>query len=268
MTDMILEVKATVARVIASKINNKPVPQPIAQFLQSPWQEVLKIIGLREGCEGETWDAAVRLVDDLIWSVQPKLMLQEKRRLLALIPRLIHALREGLALICCEPQEINLFIKGLEQLHIQCMCPAQFNTEGLSQATVSQSVREEILQDAARHAEKQQSFQLDIADPVLLKSRFFHIVNNMALGTWVEFQERYDGKRGKLAWKCDFTGEFTFLDRMCKVIADVPIRDLVQLLERGKARIINDVSLLDRAVDAVMGGMKHSFGRENGLAGA
>jgi hypothetical protein len=82
----------------------------------------------------------------------------------------------------------------------------------------------------------------------------------------VEFKDHQGVKRGKLAWKCDFTGEFTFLDRMYKVIADVPMRDLIRQLEYGKARIIDQVPLLERAVDAVINSMKLYAGRESNPA--
>jgi hypothetical protein len=262
MTDMILEVKTTVAGVIGNKVNNQPVPQSIEEFLRGPWQEVMKIVGLREGCDGDAWRAAVRVIDDLIWSVQPKREAKEKRRLLVLIPRLLHTLREGLTLICHDSDDVSRFIKTLEQIHILSVRPPQGRDTGAGQSTVSEAAREEILQDVARHTSKHQAFQQDIVNPALLQSRYFPTVNTMALGTWVEFRDHHGSKRGKLAWKCDFTGEFTFLDRMYKVIADVPMRDLIQLLERGNARIVHDVPLLDRAVDAVLNGMKHYAGRD------
>jgi hypothetical protein len=268
MVDMIIAVKLKVARTIGNKLHGVPLPNVIAEFLQGPWQEVMKIVGLREGCEGKAWRAGVHVIDDLIWSVQPKRQLQEKQRLLALIPRLVCTLREGLTLICHEPDEVSRFIKQLEQIHILSMRPARGDDTGVDRTMVSKTVRDDILQDIARYADKQRAYQLDIADPVLLQSHYFQTVNDMALGTWVEFQDQRSSKRGRLAWKCDFTGEFTFMDRMYKVIADVRMRDLISLLERGSACVVNDIPLLDRAVDAVMNSMKHYSGRENGLAEA
>jgi hypothetical protein len=50
------------------------------------------------------------------------------------------------------------------------------------------------------------------------------------------------------------------MDRMYKVVADVGMRDLIHSLEGGKARIVDEVPLFDRAVDAVINGMKNYMG--------
>ncbi len=258
MTDMILEVKCIVAREIDKKTKANYIPEVISDFLRGPWNEVMKIIGLRDGCDGNAWCAAVRVIDDMIWSVQPKTLLKERQRLLALIPKLLHMLREGLLLIGYEQEEVNAFFKKLEQIHVSCVRPAA-NVH----ASNNKNQADVLLQEIARQSDKHKAFQLDISDPVLAKSHYFQAVQSMSLGTWVEFKDHQGIKRGKLAWKCDFTGEFTFLDRMYKVIADVPMRDLVRQLEYGKARIIDEVPLLERAVDTVINSMKFYIGRDN-----
>jgi len=263
VTDMILEVKGIVAREIDRKIKTNPMPELIGEFLKGPWKEVMKIVGLRDGCGGKAWQAAIRVMDDMIWSVQPKSLLKERQRLLALIPKLLHALREGLLLIGYEPEEINAFFKKLEKIHIHCVNAAKRNEAADGQVTASKDqAKQELLRDIVKQSDKNKAFQQDLADPALSKSRFFPVVQSMALGTWVEFQDQQGVKRGKLAWKCDFTGEFTFLDRMYKVIADVPMKDLLRQFEYGKARIVNEVPFWDRAVDTVINSMKLYTGRD------
>ena len=53
----------------------------------------------------------------------------------------------------------------------------------------------------------------------LASSQYAEDIKDMPLGTWVEFIDAKTEKRrrGKLAWKCDFTGEYTFVDRKYKV---------------------------------------------------
>lgn len=262
MTDMITEVKNSVTLEIEKKLNTN-LPEVISEFLKGPWQEVMKIIGLRDGYGGQSWRAAVRLMDDLIWSVQPKLMAQERRHLLALIPKLLNALREGLLLIGYELEDINLFFKKLEEIHISCIRPIGRKESHVAPVTNNQKQTTEILNEIAKQSDKHRAFQLDVADPALSSSPYFHTVKSMPLGTWVMFKDHQGIKRGKLAWKCDFTGEFTFLDRMYKVIADVPMKILIQQLESGKAQIVSEVPLLERAVDAVVNGLKFYTGRDS-----
>jgi hypothetical protein len=267
MADMILDVKTTVAREIEKKIDTKVLPELIAEFLKGPWQEVLKIIGLRDGCNGESWRAAAGFMDDLIGSVQPISTVKQRRRLLAVIPKLLHTLREGLLLIGYDPQEINVFFKKLEKIHVNCVRQAECDEVSAGQAEASEKPpKHEILLEITRQSEKHRAFQADSADPVLLQSHYFQTVNTMLLGTWVAFKDHQGIKRGKLVWKCDFTGEFTFVDRMYKVIADVPMRDLIRQLELGKAHIVSEVPLLERALDAVVNGVKlHTGGLRSSI---
>ena len=281
--DMILKVKTTVALEIKIKIYNRNVPDLIRDFLNEPWMEVMKIIGLRDGCEGVAWDAAVKLADDLIWSVQPKIVVKERQRLLALIPELLQALQEGLMLIYYEQQDIDMFFEKLERIHLSSMRTEFYATSNAPMKSASvlkpaincvqqnstqiknQALKDEILKDIVQQSSKHSVFQSDIADPELLRSKYFTIVQSMPLGKWVEFKHLDGSKRGKLAWKCDFTGEFTFLDRRFKVIADISMRDLIHQFELGKARIVKEVPFIDRAVDAVINGVKQYGGRENNL---
>jgi hypothetical protein len=262
MADMIMDVKQTVTREIDKKVKANYIPDLVGDFLKGPWKEVMKIIGLRDCCDGKAWYAAVRVIDDMIWSVQPKTILKERRQLLALIPKLLPALREGLLLIGYEQEEINTFFKHLEKIHVSCIRPAQRNVASVVHTAANKN-QAHFLQEITRQSDKHQAFQTDISDPVLSNSHYFQAVQSMPLGTWVEFKDHQGVKRGKLAWKCDFTGEFTFLDRLYKVIADVPMRDLIRQMEYGKARIINEMPLLERAVDAVINGMKYYTGRDS-----
>ena len=86
----------------------------------------------------------------------------------------------------------------------------------------------------------------------------------MALGTWVEFSDPENGhcRRGKLSWKCDFTGDYTFVDRRFKVVADLNFQHLAQEFELGRARLVDDVPLFDRALDAVIGNIKQTLSRQ------
>jgi exonuclease VII small subunit len=47
---------------------------------------------------------------------------------------------------------------------------------------------------------------------------------------------------------------------MYKVVADITLRELINEMESGQARIVEDVPLFDRAVDAIISGMKHMTG--------
>ena len=264
--DMILQVKDNVAAEIERRMKNKRIPVPIKEFLLGPWKEVLKIIGIRDACEGMAWNTAVSLVDDLIWSVQPKIVVKERQQLSILIPKILQALQEGLILICYEQQEIDSFFQQLQILHLQSMrldstlnnpVSAQKVQVSASQSQPRQDEEEGFMEEFVLQSDKHDSYEFDIADPELKRSEYFNAVKDMVMGTWLEFKTSEGVKRGKLTWKCDFTGEYTFMDRMYKLVTDIGMRDLIVQLDQGTVTIVDDLPLFERAVDAVISGMKN-----------
>jgi hypothetical protein len=51
-------------------------------------------------------------------------------------------------------------------------------------------------------------------------------------------------------------GEYVFVDRFFKVVRDTNLRQLVTDLAAGQALLVEEVPLMDRALDSVMGALK------------
>jgi hypothetical protein len=96
-------------------------------------------------------------------------------------------------------------------------------------------------------------------------SKNYKVVQEMEMGSWVEFKEKDKAKRGKLSWKCDFTGDFTFVDRRFKLVADISMMDLITRLDTGTASIITEIPLLDKAISAVVSTMTKAVQSANNL---
>jgi hypothetical protein len=83
------------------------------------------------------------------------------------------------------------------------------------------------------------------------------MVRELEVGAWLDFmQEDGSVRRGKLAWKSDLMGEYVFIDRFFKVVRDTNLRQLVTDLAAGHALLVEEVPLMDRALDSVMGALK------------
>jgi hypothetical protein len=85
---------------------------------------------------------------------------------------------------------------------------------------------------------------------------FTEQVRRLDPGDWVELSCE-DGAtlRGKLAWKGDDYSSFSFVNRQYKVVAERPFYVLAEEFRQGRARVIEDVALFDRAVDGVISGI-------------
>jgi len=116
--------KAELARqnvhlVLQSKVGARALPDVVTKLLNDGWSNVLFLICLKEGTDSESWQLALRTVDDLIESVSPVGSLNDRARLLRMLPTLLKNLRSGLSKIGFNPFEMNQLFSDLEQIHLQ-----------------------------------------------------------------------------------------------------------------------------------------------------
>jgi hypothetical protein len=245
-------------------------------------------IHLRDGGQGTAWNTALQVADELIWSVQPKHAVNDRQRLIKIIPRVLNGVRDGLTLVAYDRKRTERIFSELEKLHLaslrgeisaqQTDIDVDSLLEGLEE---DDFITDDEFYDMARSKKENgvvaasELDDLNIEDIIkasekaggddqaTLYSPFAEEIRNMALGTWVEFNKEGSDQRvrGKLAWKCDFTGEYTFVDRKYQVVADIKRKDLVQEFEAERAHFVEDVPLFDRALDAVIKGIQSTLKR-------
>lgn len=104
------------------RMQDKKIPDFIAAFLCGPWAQVVAESQLR--ADGTTdADGYLALVDDLIWSVQSKLVRRNRTRLVQVVPNLLVKLRHGLQMIDYPPERIPRFLDQLIALHEKAFEP-------------------------------------------------------------------------------------------------------------------------------------------------
>jgi hypothetical protein len=231
--------KNDVEDVLRQKADKLTLPAMARDFLTGPWKEVLQRIHVRKGAKSEDWAQAVQVMDAFVWSLQPKVDPAAKARLVKLLPQLLKALRSGLDAIGHDAEKSSAFLKALEPLHMLA----------LQGKTPSVAKRAKTADEAA--AEAQGNTENDAAAQALAQAKA--AVQSLALGSWLEFL-REGGKtlRGKLVWRSDILDDFTFVSRTYKVVAERNTATLVAEWAAGKARRLDTVPLLDRALDLVM----------------
>ena len=282
--EMLQQARDTVAEEIRQRVEGRNVPPFVRALLIDAWKEVLHHIYLRDGgSQGTAWETALKVADDLIWSVQPKLVVSERQHLIRIIPRLLNGLRDGLTLIAYDREVTERIFAKLEELHLASLRggvgavqtsqarPAD-DEHGMPADTSGSEEDESGAEAAPRDAADEFIEEIILASTQPMDwdeedgSGYAELVKDMTLGTWVEFidPETEKRRRGKLAWKCDFTGEYTFVDRKYKVVADLTFKKLLDEFDLGRARIVQDVPLFDRALDSVINGIKRAMEGKGG----
>lgn len=104
------------------RIADKKVPDFVAAFLAGPWAQVVAESQLRAGGTSDP-DGYLALVDDLIWSMQTKLVRMNRQRLVQMVPNLLVKLRQGLMFIEYPPERIPRFLDQLIARHERAFEP-------------------------------------------------------------------------------------------------------------------------------------------------
>jgi hypothetical protein len=90
-----------------------------------------------------------------------------------------------------------------------------------------------------------------------IDDEYWRMVIDMEPGQWVNLTEK-DGeiKRARLSWKSEMLGECTFTNWRFKVVADLNFNQLAARLRNGKAALVENLPLFERAFDTVMDKLK------------
>lgn len=97
------------------------VSDPMREFFRKTWSEVAARCFVQGGEQGQLWADALRTVDDLIWSVAPKTSVEERMKLVTLLPDLLRRLEKGVAAIKMPQDEKEAFFSTLVQSHAQAI---------------------------------------------------------------------------------------------------------------------------------------------------
>ncbi|NOZ37345.1 MAG: DUF1631 domain-containing protein [Gammaproteobacteria bacterium] len=342
-------VKETLEEVLA----DKKLPEQIEKIIQGPWREVMLHTWLNQGENSALWKNQLRFIDVLAWSVEPKKISLDKKKLGNIITQLIQTLRQGLAKIDYPADKTDKLFNALEAWHLASirgmLHPSPINEaendtamdsiqqqnpaasfflfdesksgqveagndplQQLSEIDAGLSALENThlsstIASVTEHAEDDQASEIEqtiatmeqqvaslseledmlnevledtddetedrqVMENIVLSSweepdsaddypedEYLDIARHLDAGKWVEFfDDNGNAQRAKLAWKSDLLGEYTFLNWKFDVIADKTLFGLAADLRCGRAKVIDDIPILDRALTAVLSGIKRS----------
>ncbi|MDI6526110.1 DUF1631 domain-containing protein [Pseudomonas otitidis] len=271
-----------VEQALNERLLGRTLPEVVVRLLQEAWSKVMLLTCLKHGAESEEWRATLATMDDLIWSVEPHEAPEARMRLLELVPGLLKSLREGLTSAAFDPFSTSEFFSQLESLHVQAFqrfkrpepepvvadvaepdAPIaadaalvvdlpELELEAAAEAPAMVEVVEEIILLApgeSRAPEPEAS--LPEGDEALDQ------VDNLRVGSWVEFQEDEDHKvRCKLAAIIKPTGKYIFVNRTGMKVLEKTRMGLAVEFRRGAIRLLDDALLFDRALESVIGNLR------------
>ncbi len=282
--------EASVTEQVERRLEYDALPTAISEFIDANWRQVMTTIYVEDGDQGAQWQEALTTLDDLIWSITPKPVPEDRRRLMGMLPGLLRRLAAAMARIDRTPQW-ERFLKRLMSIHMAAVRATSASVTpirndvsapaGLPSQTPKASPGDEepaaddapadaadvsiepdaalaagLAIDAAEGPEADsQSAEPSNADAFLLA------VTDLDIGDWVAFRDAGAGEgadRGEISlrasWISRFSGLYLFTDRRGETARIIPTDELAAALRTGQARMLSSTSLTDRAVGRLLGG--------------
>ena len=235
----------------------KVLPLTVVEFVQQAWSKVLLLACLKHGEHSSEWREGLRTMEQLIWSVQRHTDPQAAMQLLALVPDLLKALRDGLNGAAFDPFATSEFFSQLEALHLQVFerfgQGAGQPRPGLAgEQPAMVAVEEQIILRSAEEGPLQAApLALAANHPGLLR------VEQLRQGAWVEFLEDEDNSvRCKLAAIVQPGDKYIFVNRTGMKVLERTRVGLALEFQRGAVRELDDTLLFDRALESVIGSLQ------------
>jgi hypothetical protein len=185
---------------VALRIGTGEVIAVVEAFLEQRWVSVLTIAYSIEDDKPGAVNNATRTMDELIWSVRPKLTADDRKQLIAKLPGLLSALNKWLDVIKWQDADRLQFFAELAECHASIVrAPLEMSPERqveIAMQVAQQAAERRLALQAKADAEVgQQPPPADEDEDALIE------VDNLARGMWLEFEQDCGGSRKvKLAW--------------------------------------------------------------------
>ncbi|PYC28152.1 DUF1631 domain-containing protein [Aquipseudomonas alcaligenes] len=278
-----------VEQALNARLLGKTLPEVVVRLLQEGWSKVLQLTCLKHGAESEEWRAALAVMDDLVWSVEPHESAEDRLHLLELVPSLLKALRDGLAGAAIDPFVTSEFFSKLEAVHVQAfqrfkrVMPEESAAAGEPLSAPAADLLPELgeaplLELPPAEPEVEAPAMVEVVEEIILlapgESRpqepelslpdddeALQQVDSLRVGSWVEILEDDEHKlRCKLAAIIKPTGKFIFVNRTGMKVMEKTRMGLAVEFRRGAVRLLDDALLFDRALESVIGNLRRLKG--------
>ena len=265
---------------IIRRLDAATVPDTVRSLVEDAWQKVMFITCVKEGAESDNWKRQLDVLDRLVWSVQPKTDPRERQRLLMEIPGLLQDLRAGLNSILYNPMEMTRFFRELEKVHLAALAaptrarpvvepppPAAEPEVPVVQETPSTTAGQAPATspaDAGGHAGPDEPSreagdgEAAVGDEDLEGlRRCREQLEQIAVGTWFQFDDGDGGAlRGRLSARLGGGRRYIFVNRSGFKMADRGLERLAQDLLAGRAAVLDDDALFDKALETVISNLR------------
>lgn len=240
---------AHVDEVVHARLNALAPEQPLAPFLTpfltNPWREVMARAWMQVQTDPAAWQQAQSTMDQLIWSTQPKTSAQERRQLVAVLPDLVRSLNTELDAIEWVGDARATFTRRLIATHMMAIRMTQPVPLDTGSAALDVQASQEAMSELdQRRAEKLTATQ----------DAFDALAQSFKRGLWFESVGQGTAPyRCLLSWVSPMRTRFLFTNREGFDAFVRTEREVASLLRQGQLRVLDQMPIVARALDRILG---------------
>jgi hypothetical protein len=252
---------------IQSRLAGTQTPEVIRKHIRNHWLPWLTTLYLSPGSDSAAWTAALANLDDLVWSVQPKLDANDRKRFLESLPGLIKRLDADLLAMGLPRAEHGYFFADLVTCHADAV-KAEAHDAG-PDAPEQEAEADFTLIASSRQVEEFQAIPesseplpeipllvttLETDAPAVRPTG----LAGMQRGAWIEYlQDDGAPMRAKLFWISPLKGLYLFTNRLGQRAISITAEGLERKLRSGEVRIVDEIPLVERAVSHMVEKLQH-----------
>src|SRR5690606_21194454 len=219
------EAKLQVNQEVRNRTDHRELPSAILLLLLQPWSDYMSFVLLRYGDNSDSWRRSLEVVDQLLWSIEPKTRQIDKQRQIELHVPLMAALERGFETIGYEQGKGRKLIEAVISLQKMALQSRKAEPAPAPMRTKLESM-------AAEKAGQ----MVAANDPVTPEeAKIVDSLKMIEFGTWFEFE---GGKRLKVAWYNKKTQHYMLVDQQGRKDSLSAGLQLARDMIAGKAKVI------------------------------
>ncbi|SFU62996.1 DUF1631 family protein [Pseudoduganella namucuonensis] len=238
---------------VALRIGTGEVVAVVEAFLENKWVSVLTLAYSVDEEKPGAVKNATQTMDDLIWSVKPKITAEERKQLIGKLPKLLSTLNKWLDIIKWQDADRLQFFAELAECHASIVrAPLEVSPERQVEIAmeVARKAAERRLELEAQAAAKAPEPEPPLDDDAAIE------VDTLSRGAWVEFDQDDGGVRKvKLAWISPLRTLYIFSTSSRQEAFSLSGDELAQRFRDGKARAFRTEGVVARALSQAIGEM-------------
>jgi len=230
-----------------ARLAGRRVPPEVRDFLDHEYVELLTTICLEDGREGPASEGQLAMVDDLLWSIEPKTNAGARKRLVELLPSLLRSIDRDWPTEDEAQARRRALLSCLFDLHLRSM-------KAVPQVAAATAGVQALAAEAGPATAAAALPEPDECDEQ---------VQSLARGDWCEFKSESEGETvlARLAWRAPQRRRLLFTHRDGSTAFVHTPESLAEAFRSGRATLaIEAVTLFERAMTRLVANRSQSAG--------